>query len=130
MKNKIKIFMLLAFTANVFVSCNDDDEIPEPTEPVVSYIINYGSYTGDKSTVTAFDKETGEVTNNFYDEVNGVPMVSNVQHACSFNGKIYFMGNSSDQVFWVDGTSFEQTDNAIVNDIVKPRYGAGKGNYL
>ena len=130
MKNKIKILMLLAFATTVFVSCNNDDVLPEPTEPVVGYIINYGSYTGDKSTITAFDKETGEVTTDYYDDINGVAMVSNVQHASSFNGKIYFMGNSSDQIFWVDGESFEQTENAITKDIVKPRYGVGNGNYL
>jgi len=120
----------LAFTATVFVSCNNDDVIPEPLEPAVSYIINYGSYSGDKSTVTSFSKETNEVITDFYNNVNGVSMVSNVQHACSFNNKIYFTGNSSDQVFWVDDSSFKQTENAITKDIVKPRYGVGSGNYL
>jgi hypothetical protein len=57
-------------------------------------------------------------------------MVSNVQHAFCHNEKIYFMGNSSDQVFWVDSETFEQTENAITTDIIKPRFGVGNGNYL
>jgi hypothetical protein len=130
MKNKFKFLMLFAFAASVFVSCNDDDVIPEPAEPTVSYIINYGDYSGSKSTVTSFSKETGEVATDFYENVNGVAMVSNVQHAFSYNNKIYFLGNSSDQLFWVDGETFEQTENAISKDIVKPRFGVGNGNYL
>lgn len=130
MKKRCKFLMLLAISTLFFVACTDDEITPEPTEPKVSYIVNYGNYTGDKSTITSFDKETGEVSNDFYKSVNGVAMVSNVQHACSFNGKIYFMGNSSDQVFWVDGESFVQSDNAITVDIIKPRFGIGNGNYL
>ncbi len=130
MKHKIKIFMLFALAASVFLSCKDDEVIPEPTEPTVSYIINYGDYVGAKSTVTSFNKETDEVTTDFYENVNGVAMVSNVQHAFSFKGTIYFLGNSSDQLFWVDGKTFKQSENAITTDIVKPRYGVGFGNYL
>ncbi len=129
MKNSIKIFMGLAI-AVFFAACNNDDENPVPVEPAVSYIVNYGSYSGDKSTITAFDKETGEVTNSYYENVNGVAMVSNVQHATAHNGNIYFMGNNSDQLFWVDGETFEQSENAISTDIVKPRYAVGQGNYL
>lgn len=130
MKNKIKFLMLFAFASSLFVSCNNDDEIPEPTEPTVSYIINYGDYTGAKSTVTAFSKETDVVTTDYYENVNGVAMVSNVQHAFSHNNKIYFLGNSSDQLFWVDGKTFKQTENALTQDIVKPRFGVGNGNYI
>jgi hypothetical protein len=130
MKNTIKFLMLLAFTATVFVSCNNDDEIPELTEPTVSYIVNYGDFAGAKSTITSFNKETGEVATDFYKNVNGVAMVSNVQHAFGYNNKIYFLGNSSDQLFWVDSKTFEQTENAVTKDIVKPRYGMGNGNYL
>jgi hypothetical protein len=131
MKNEIKILMLLAVTALMFTACSEDDDIPPaPSEPAVAYIVNYGSYSGDKSTITAFDKETGNVTHSYYENANGVAMVSNVQHAYSYNGNVYFMGNNSDQVFWVDSKSFLQTENAITTDIVKPRYAVAEGKYL
>ena len=89
MKNKIKILLLLAITAVMFAACSDDDDNePLPTEPSVSYIVNYGSYSGDKTTITAFDKETGDVTYTYFEKVNGVPMVSNVQHALNHNGAL------------------------------------------
>lgn len=131
MKNKIKILLLLAITAVMFASCSDDDENePLPTEPSVSYIVNYGSYSGDKSSITAFDKETGDVTYTYFEKINGVPMVSNVQHALSYNGIIYFMGNNSDQVFAVDGNTFQQNVDGISEGIVKPRYAVAQGIYL
>lgn len=131
MKNKIQIFLLLAFTVLVFSACSDDDENPpKPSEPSVSYIVNYGSYSGDKSTITAFNKETGDITHNYYTDVNGVAMVSNAQHALSYNGKVYFMGNNSDQIFRVDGVTFQQTEDPITADVVKPRFAVAEGKYL
>src|SRR5210317_1414059 len=123
MKKNFNLLLFIVLSLLLFVSCNQDDPDPIEVEPDVSYIINYGSYTGDKTTITAYDKETGTATNNYYTSVNGVSLVSNVQHATSFNNKIYFMGNSSDQIFWVDGETFEQTENAITEDIIKPRFG-------
>ena len=130
MKKQLKLIVMMAVAVTFFMSCEKDDPIPEQLEPKVSYILNYGDYTGGKSTITAFDKETGTATNNFYESVNGVAMVSNVQHAVSAHGKIYFLGNSADQIFWVDGETFEQTENGISDEIIKPRYGVVTGSFL
>jgi hypothetical protein len=130
MKMKLNYLVCLTLVAFVFGSCVKDDENTTPVEPRESFIINYGNYTGSKSTITSFDKETGQASNYIYENVNGVAMTSNVQHACSFNSNIYFMGNAADEVFWVDAESFEQTENGISDDIVKPRYAVGKGDHL
>jgi PKD repeat protein len=203
MKNKIKILMLLAFTAVMFASCDDDETntiasftfSPEDNiqagdtvyftntssdatsyewnfgdgetsteespfhiydEPGIydvalvaingsfsitvtqqvgvavnySYIINYGSFSGDKSSISAFDKYADEIQNGYYKTVNGVDMVSNVQYAYNFNNNIYLMGNNTDGISWVDSKTFEQTNNAITVDIVKPRYCVGQNDYL
>lgn len=95
-----------------------------------SYIVNYGSYSGDKGTISAYNKYTDEMTNGFYKAINGVDLISNVQYAYQFNDKVYMLGNNADQLFWVDSRTFEQTENAINTDIVKPRYCAGKDDYL
>ena len=95
----------------------------------LSYIINYGSYSGDKSTITTYDKYADAVENGFYKTVNGVDLTSNIQYAYEYEGNIYFMGNAADQVFWVDAKTFQQTQNAIT-DVVKPRYCVASGDYL
>jgi len=94
------------------------------------YIINYGSYSGDKGSISAYDKYADEIKNGFYKMVNGVDLISNVQYAYDYKDKVYMLGNNADQLFWVDSKTFEQTENAISNDIVKPRYCAGKDDYL
>ena len=98
MKN-FKFLLLSAISALFVTSCSNNEDNPAPIEPSVSYIVNYGSYSGDKTTITAYDKETGKVTNGYYESVNGVAMVSNIQHAFSSNGKIFFAGNNPDQLF-------------------------------
>ncbi|MDA3893492.1 MAG: hypothetical protein PF517_17650 [Salinivirgaceae bacterium] len=96
----------------------------------MSYIINYGSYSGDKSTITLFNEAVNEVENGYYNSVNNTDMVSNVQYAYEYNGTFFFMGNNADQVFYVDAQTFEQTKNGITTDIVKPRYCVGNENTL
>jgi len=129
MKIHFKIIALLAVAAFVF-SCTKDDPTPDDVEPALCYIINYGDYSGAKSTITTYDKETGTVANNYYENVNGVPMISNVQHAVAYEGNIYMMGNSTDELSWVDAETFLQAENGVSDGIVKPRYGVGYGDYL
>lgn len=132
MKNRFTLLLLLAFTAFTFVSCDDDDNNDSnPTGKVGKYIINYGSYSGDKSTVSVYDTEEDTVINGHYKTVNKVDMISNSAYTYNYNNKIYFMGNNADQIFFVDEDSFEQTHNGIAgNDIIKPRYCVGNGDYL
>jgi len=96
----------------------------------LSYVINYGSYSGDKSSISVYEENSELLTNRHYETVNTVPMVSNVQYAYNYDGKIFMMGNNSDQVFWVDEVTFKQTKNGITDDIIKPRYCVADGNYL
>lgn len=96
----------------------------------LSYIINAGSWSGGKSTITAYNKYADEVTNGYYKAVNGVDLISNFQYAYNYDGNIFFMGNEVDEISWVDNKTFVQTENAISEDIVKPRYCVGKDNYL
>lgn len=113
----------------------ETDGVKDSLEKVVTvsefgYIVNYGGYSGEKTTISLYDKITDEITNGYYTYVNGTHMVSNVQYAYNYNGKVYFMGNNLDQVNFVDATSFKQTENGITGDIIKPRYCVGKDDVL
>jgi hypothetical protein len=98
----------------------------------LTYIINYGSYSGDKTTISTYNKyvDENQVSNGYYAEVNGVAKTSNTQYAYNYNGNIYFMDNNVDGISWVNNKTFLQTKNAITTDIVKPRYCVGSGDYL
>jgi hypothetical protein len=131
---KKTVYYLLTFTliSSFFLtSCNDDDDDSKGLGTTNTIILNYGSYSGSKSTLSAFYPESDTVVNGYFESVNSVDMVSNVQYAYQFNNKIYFMGNNSDQIFYVDDNSFAQTQNGISGDsVVKPRYCVGQGDYL
>ena len=96
----------------------------------LGYIINAGNWSGDKSTISAYDKYSDQVINGYYKSVNGVDIVSNIQFAYHYNNKIYLLGNEVDEVFFVDDKTFVQTKNSIKDDIVGPRYCQGNGNFL
>ena len=80
----------------------------------LAYIVNAGSWSGGKSTITAYNKYSDEVTNGYYKAVNGVDIVSNFQFAYNYNGNIYFMGNESDEITWVNNKTFIQSENKDV----------------
>ena len=95
-----------------------------------AYVVNYGGYTGEKTTISLYDKVTDEITNGFFTNVNGAHMISNAQYTYQYKDKIYFMGNNLDQVYYVNATNFKQTKNGITEGIIKPRYCVGYGDYL
>jgi hypothetical protein len=127
---KIKFLAMLAIAATLFASCSSDSDNDKDPGVGTCYVINYGSYSGDKSSISVYDNENDVLTNNHFESVNTVKMVSNVQYAYNYDGKIYMMGNNTDQVFWVDEKTYQQTENGITEDIVKPRYCVAEGNYL
>jgi len=95
----------------------------------LAFIINYGSYGSTSSTVSAFNKYSDEVTNDYYEYVNNTTLNSNVQYAYHYGGEIFMLGNVADQLFWVDAKTLKQTQNGIQN-VNKPRYCVADGNYL
>ncbi len=129
MKTRNLLMFILGLTL-IFQACGPDEKV-NPDAKGTNYIINYGSYSGNKGSVSVFDTEKDTVSNKFYESVNGVGMTSNPQYAYLAGDEIYFMGNNADQVFWVDAESFEQTANGVTSgDLVKPRYCIADGNTL
>lgn len=131
MNSKIFILAISLVLATVFVSCEKDNNVKPVKGAGKNYIINYGTYGGDKGGVSVFNSADTTVTNNHYYAVNSVPSTSNVQYAYYTNGNVYMMGNNVDKIFYVDAESFEQTTNGITgNSIIKPRNCVANNNIL
>lgn len=131
MKNKFITLFLVALTAFAFVACESDDDDNEVADGYTNQlIINYGNYGSVSSTISGYNADSSTLTTGYYEAINNTMMTSNIEHAYQFNDKIYFMGNDADQVFWVDSETFEQTENGVSTNIVKPRYCVGEGDYL
>lgn len=95
-----------------------------------SYIVNYGGYSGEKSTISLYDKVNDEITNGYYTLSNGTHMISNAQYAYNYMNKVFFMGNNLDQIYHVDANSFKQTSNGITEGVIKPRNCVGVDGIL
>ena len=86
-KNSI---LAVAFSLLVFFSACKKDENIDPTEKYGSnYIINYGSYSGDKGGISLFNIIDSTLVNGYYESANGVETTSNVQFAYNTKGNIY-----------------------------------------
>lgn len=96
---KIKFLSILAIAATLFASCSSDDDNDKARGAGTSYVINYGGFSGAKSSISIYDNENDVLTNGHYEAVNNVSIVSNVQYAYNHDGNIYMMGNNTDQVF-------------------------------
>ncbi|MCW3807238.1 PKD domain-containing protein [Plebeiibacterium marinum] len=116
---------LVVETKNVVDSVQKEITVSE-----FGYVINYGGYSGEKTTISLYDKITDEIVNGYYTMVNGAHMVSNAQYAYNYKGSVYFMGNNVDQIYSVDANSFKQTSNGITDGIIKPRYCVGNEDVL
>ncbi|MFN8254243.1 MAG: hypothetical protein U0W24_01055 [Bacteroidales bacterium] len=132
MQKKSLQLIFSIFMAVWLVSCEkDNNPKPEPDSFGSSFIINYGSYSGDKGGITLYNRQDSAVTNNYFEEANGVSTISNIQYAYQLNDRVYFCGNNADQVFWTDAKTIVQTEDGISgSDLVKPRYCVANGDIL
>jgi hypothetical protein len=126
MKNLLYITLLSVLA--IFNSC--EEEGTKEAFLTGTYIVNYGNYTGSKTTISSYDEVKDSIYHHVYKNVNEVEISSNVQYAAEYNGKIYMMSNDGDKIDIVDAHTFEATVNPISKDIQKPRYivfNQGKG---
>lgn len=72
MKKVLNLAMYLVVASLLFVSCSDDDNDSIPNVSVNGiYVLNEGSTNGS---VSFIDKTSGEVTQNYFESVNGLPL--------------------------------------------------------
>ncbi|MBN2263281.1 MAG: hypothetical protein JW735_10230 [Prolixibacteraceae bacterium] len=131
MKISFKLLILFFVGILFFSSCTENDPDPFPSELVKgAYIVNYGNFGDGGASIAKYDYENGELHNNYFTtQNNGIELLSNIQFAYEYNDSIYLMGNESDQIIVVNPL-FIQSRNGITEDIAKPRYCAGSGDYL
>lgn len=129
-----KLLLLLCVLPLLFTGCTKDDEDPDNNyiaEAANAYIVNYGSYSSTEGSLTALDTVSSKVYNNAYFISNdGVKMSGKPQYAYEYEGNYYFMGNAKDEIFFINKNTLIQTKNGVSENIVKPRFCVGNGDYL
>ena len=72
MKKVLNLAMYLLVASFLFASCSDDNDDSTPSVSVDGiYVLNEGSTNGS---VSFIDKTSGEVTLNYFESVNGLPL--------------------------------------------------------
>lgn len=129
MKTKQLFALTLVVLSLLFVACDDTDDGKKDVELTGIYINNYGSYSGAKTTFTAFDVDSLITEQGAFESQNGYRLSSNIQHALYYKGKIYATGNNKDILIEMNADDLSETTSDTVS-VVKPRFSVAKGDYL
>ncbi len=129
MKTRFLLFVAFFAFAAVFTSCTKDN--PEnPTSQGSTYVLNYGAYNGANGSISMLNTDADSLYNNYYKAVNNTSLGSNPQYMYNYNGNVYILNNTPDQISWVDSKTFKQSTNAVSTEIIKPRCCVANGDIL
>jgi len=128
MKGIKQLMLIVAMSAAIFTSCEEDENIVLQEANKIAYVVNYGSYSGVKSEISIYNIDSSSITNNAYINANSVEFTSNIQSMAIHSDIAYFMSNNGDKIDIVDAKTLEAVANPISDDIAKPRYFAASGN--
>ncbi len=126
---KLKFAFIITLFAFLFVSCNKDDDDKQTKKSDVAYIANFGGFGKADGTISAYDIEKKEITNNAYKAANGVELAAGPQSLATYDSKVYVVCNAADKIDVLDAKDLKALSNPLSKDLVNPRYFVAKGNY-
>jgi YVTN family beta-propeller protein len=117
-----KSVLVLLVTLPVWMtSCNDDPQpVSLPGEDGF-FVVNEGGFGKGNTSISFFDRTTGEMTNNVYSIKNGVPLGDQSQSMTVADGKGYIVVQGSGKVEVINADDFSRI-HSIDEDIESPRY--------
>lgn len=117
------LVLLLSFSMLFVQSCSDDSEIKKPgTEGF--FIVNEGGWGNGNTSVSFYDSETDQVTNDLFAAVNERPLGDQAQSLTVFNDKAYIVVQGSGKVEVIDAKTYTSMAT-IIEGIESPRYFIG-----
>ncbi|HEY0741063.1 MAG TPA: DUF5074 domain-containing protein [Chryseosolibacter sp.] len=123
--NYRKLLTLLAFVAVLFVqSCNEDD--PQPVKPGADgfFVVNEGGYPNENTSISFYDREADQMTNDIFAAVNGRPLGLQAQSLSVFEDNAYIMVQGSGKIEVIDADEYTSVAT-ITDEIESPRYFLG-----
>jgi hypothetical protein len=110
------IFLLISCTKN-----NNDHPSGAWSESV--FIINEGPFPAGTGTISAFNRETLEVTGNLFENANGRPLGNVVQSLTVHGDKAFIVVNNANKIEVVNLEDFKSV--ATIDSLTLPRYFIG-----
>ena len=133
MKKIDHLFLFLTgLSAALFMACSTETvpSFSAPTYDKGVLIVNEGNFLSGDGEISHYDPDTEVLTNNLYQEANGVVLAAYIEELRIFGEKAYIVGNSNGtaKVVAVDKASFAETGR--VEGLEIPRNLAVAGNRL
>ena len=116
----MKFFSLLSILL-LFISCNkNNNDNPAGAWSESVFIINEGTYPTGTGTISAFNRETLEMTDYLFVTVNGRPLGNIAQSLTVHGDKAYIVVNNANKIEVVNLEDFVSV--ATVENLPLPRY--------
>ena len=120
-----KLFTIpILFLIMLLTGCNDNNnDTPSGTWANSVFIINEGPFQTGSGSVSAFNRETREVTNDLFETANGRPLGNIVQSMTVHQDKAFIVVNNSNKIEVVNLADFKSV--ATIENLTLPRYFIG-----
>ena len=90
------------------------------------FIVNEGNYTHGNASISYYNRDSLNITNDIFYKVNNRPLGDVGQSMAEYNEKYYIVVNNSNKVEIVNKTDF--TSVGVINGLAQPRYFLGISN--
>lgn len=120
----IKTLLIGAIAISTFTSCTkkkDDTVTPAGAYSSGVFITNEGNFGEGNGSVSFFNKNSGEITNDIYGSANsGAKLGDVVQSVNVINSNAYVVTNGSNKIQVVNAANFSHI--TTITDVIQPRY--------
>jgi DNA-binding beta-propeller fold protein YncE len=120
----MKYFLSFLTLFILLISCNkDSSEKPAGAWSESVFIINEGPFPTGTGAISAFNRESLEVSNDLFETANGRPLGNIVQSLTVHGDEAYIVVNNANKIEVVNLEDFKSV--ATIEDITLPRYFLG-----
>lgn len=85
------------------------------------FVLNEGNFNQANASITAYNPETGEVSQNQYENENGAPIGDVLHSVTEINDNLYLVVNNSHKIEVVDKESLTRITTIRIEDEASPR---------
>jgi DNA-binding beta-propeller fold protein YncE len=125
MSKKPTLFLLSFLTIVLLISSCGKNENDKPAGAWSKsvFIINEGPFPTGSGSISAFNRETLEITHNLFETANGRPLGNIVQSLTVHHNKAFIVVNNANKIEVVNLEDFKSV--ATIDNLVQPRYFIG-----
>jgi hypothetical protein len=119
--NSTKSLLSLIAAVAILTACSKNSDIkPSGTWSNSVFIVNEGPFQSGSGSVSAFNRETLEVTADLFESANGRPLGNIVQSMTVYGNRAFIVVNNSNKIEVVNLDDFKSV--ATIENITLPRY--------